>query len=263
MFGILIIVPGVVFLATGFSRYYHSNNLVKLQVFVSDYLAKKISLKRFEKIIDKQSMNKKDLSKLTNDLKTNHAQIFAVQGMLINLLVLFPVIFISLLFGIIINWIIVISILGFGIILITIFILKRHKERYELEKVSASLQTEKTSSVKDLINTHSDTQKDIKIITTKIKTLTGSISSLKNTHEKFRLNSDLLIDLGQSMIVIFFLYMLLNVDLQTMKPEYLVILALLFRFIISYGKAIVQVVLKLNTLYKFVTDVKNTLSTNE
>jgi hypothetical protein len=256
MLGILILIPGIVFTTIAIIRYFHSLNSFELQVVTSDHLTKKLSLDDFEKTPEELLSDNKTFSKIASKLKTNHAKLFAVQIMMINLMVLVPVILISLLIGMIINWAIVISVLGLGIVLIIVFIWSKHQERNELENASAGLQTEKSNSVQSFIKLHSEPKINTENVTLKSVAITESIYKLKYIDEKFKLNSDLSIDIGQSIIVIFFLYLLLNADIQSMKTEYLVILALLFRFIISYGKAIVQAIVKLNAMYSFIVYVK-------
>jgi len=260
MFAVLILVPGLVFLLTGQFRYWHSTYALKLQTAFSNHFAREISLNELELKTGAELSEKRTFVDATNNLRKNYAKLFAVEVMLLDLLILTPVIIISLLVGLFINWLIVSVIMTLGFVLIAIFIWIRHQDRNELERIEVELQEQQANSAKKLINLHAANTINANGVNEKVNpapTISSMIeimSRIKEANQRFRFNSDLAMDMGQSLIVIIFLGLLLNADIQSMQVQYLVILALLFRFIISYGKAIVQAILKLSPFYKFIVE---------
>ena len=265
MFGIMILVPGIIFFITGFLQYFHSNNALELQTKFSNHFSQRSILNKLLRKTSTELSEKTTFVKAASSLRKTHAKLFTVQAMLLEFLVLVPVIFISLSVGLYINWIIVTVIIGLGAIFVTIFIWKRHQDRNKLEEADVELRKEQANALSQLVNLHSETNIETQQSTLKLdpsprlESMTRSISSIKHAHQKFKFNSNLTMDTGQSMIVIIFLTLLLSTDVQNMETQYLVILALLFRFIISYGKAIIQVILKLSPFYKFVVDFQKSL----
>jgi len=260
MFAILILVPGLVFLLTGQFRYWHSTNALKLQTGFSNHFAREIILNELQLKTGAELSEKRTFVEASNSLRKTYARLFAVEGMLLDLLILIPVIIISLLVGLLINWLIVSVIMGLGFVLIAMFIWIRHQDRNELQRIETELQEQQINSSQALINLHTATKLNENGISEKanpaptINSMINSMSKIREANQRFRFNSDLAMDMGQALIVIIFLGLLLNADIQSMQVQYLVILALLFRFIISYGKAIVQAILKLSPFYKFIVE---------
>lgn len=259
IFTVLILVPGLVFLLTGQLRYLHGNYALRLQTEFSNYSAYEISLINLN---SKESYELNDTItyvKIASELKKNYAKLFALEIILLDLLVLVLVVIISLSIGLLINWFIVSIIMGLGFALISIFVWKRHQDRNNLELLEAELRQAEALSVAVLTSTPSLSDEKKVDVASKITHLIENISKIRGINQKFRTRSDLMMDMGQSMIVIVFLALLLNSSIQSMQVEHLVILALLFRFIISYGKAIVQAILKLSPFYKFVVAIQKML----
>ncbi len=266
MFGVLILVPGLVFAMTGQFRYLQSNFALRLQTKFSNHLAYEILMIDFSQKNNEELNNVTTYAVVVGEIKKNYAKLFAIETMLLDLLILAPVIIISLLIGLFINWLIVSVIMCLGFSLIVIFIWKRHHDRNSLEQMETTLREVEAASVSELTGL---SEKNLKTdnhatdVKSKVLPLIENISIIRGEQQRFRYNSDLIMDLGQSIIVVVFLSLLLYSDIQSMQVQYLVILALLFRFIISYGKAIVQAILKLSPFYKFVVVLQQTIDFNK
>lgn len=262
MFGLLIIFPGSVFLLTGFLRYFHSKNLLELKTGFSNHFAQEIGACELkQKTIEELSI-RKNFSLVANSLKQNHTKFYSIEGLLLELLVLTPVIVISLAVGLFIQWKVVTTVIVLGVFLGAVVIWKRHMDTNQLNNMEAALQNQQADSVRQFVESYNTSKEktENKVleldVSPQLSSMAESISNLKNEKQKFKSTSDLAMDTVQSVIVIIFLSMLLLTDIKNMEVQNLVVLALLFRFIISYGKAIVQVILKLSPFYKFMVETQ-------
>lgn len=257
----LILIPGLIFLATAILQSYYSLLALKIKVYVS----KELSIKYAKSILSLSDVNifkdRSTIANITKELRKTHSQLFAVETMVINLLVLVPVLILSLIAGAWINIYIVGILLILGIVLCVTYVFQRHKDINSIELKQLEIQSsiiEATNSILGIPLKKNDNASNNVEFLMGYENLTERVSMNQKLDHSFKSQSAFIMDLGQAIAVLVFLILLVNLGINS-NLEYLVILALLFRFIIAYGKSILTTILKLSPTYKLILNLNRSI----
>jgi len=255
LYVVLVAVPCVCFLLKAFAQILHSRISLKLRSSIAQQLAVYSANQALVELPKACYMNLKDTSNLATKLRTDYTQLFTAQQLLINVIVLAFVLLLSVAIGLLLDRVIVTVLVSILLVLGIVFINYKHKKSLELTKSLLSSKDDETMTVRRFAHQIADNE-SIDGADEILHEFAGMVKRSQLYGQRFDSSSVLVMDVAQAFIVAGFLIILGAQGSDESRLTELALLAVLFRFLISYTQAIIQAIIKLSPYYSLLQKIK-------
>jgi ABC-type multidrug transport system fused ATPase/permease subunit len=260
LFLMLALIPGFAFGGGAIAQILYSTSLLRLRNAMAERLALQAADVKLKVLTPEDFDNRKPVTQVAADMRLGHGKLVAIEAMLVNLIVIASVLLIAFIGGLLIDWVLMSVITAIGMTFVLATAAFRHIQSHDTTRQQQQAQESEQSKIKalaGLIEPEAEVSENRETVGLGLRDLAGTMSDVKSVDQRFNNVSTLILDLGQAVIIVTFLFLLIGSDEAEMPL--LIILVLIFRFFISYLQNIARTIIKLGPLYPFLVELWRSL----
>lgn len=256
LFLLLALIPGLAFGAGAIAQIMYNTSVLRLRNAMAERLALQAADAKLRALTPDDFDSRKPVTQVAAEMRLGHGKLVAIEAMLVNLIVIASVLLIAFIGGLLIDWVLMSVITAIGMTFVLATAAFRHMQSHDTTKRQQQAQESEQSKIKalaGLIEPEAEVSQNRETVGVGLFDLAGTMSDVKSVDQRFNNVSALILDLGQAVIIVTFLFLLIGSD-ETEMPL-LIILVLIFRFFISYLQNIAHTIIRLGPLYPFLVDL--------
>lgn len=260
LFLLLALIPGLAFGGGAIAQILYNTSALRLRNAMAERLALQAAEAKLSALTSVDFGERKPVTEVAAEMRLGHGKLVAIEAMLVNLIVIASVLLIAFIGGLLIDWFLMSVITAIGMTFVLATAAFRHMQSHDTTRKQQKAQESEQTKIKalaGLIEPEAEMSQNRQTVGLGLFDLAGTMSDVKSVDQRFNNVSTLILDLGQAVIIVTFLFLLIGSD-ETEMPL-LIILVLIFRFFISYLQNIAHTIIKLGPLYPFLVELWRSL----